>query len=68
VALQTPGPNWVQAVKHNEQPEFQNHVAYVIELQEKGLTLLSGPIMERVGGLNGVLADGGMTIFKAADL
>lgn len=24
--------------------------------------------METVGGLNGVLADGGMTIFKAADL
>jgi uncharacterized protein YciI len=37
-------------------------------MQEKGLTVLSGPFMEKAGGLNGVLADGGMTIFKAADL
>ena len=37
------------------------------ELQEKGLTVLSGPFMEKAGGLNGVLADGGMTIFRAAD-
>jgi uncharacterized protein YciI len=38
------------------------------ELQDKGLTVLSGPFMEKAGGLKGVLADGGMTIFKAADL
>lgn len=38
------------------------------DLQSRGLTVLSGPFMETVGGLNGVLADGGMTIFKAADL
>ena len=68
VAFQTPGPNWVQGVKYNEQPGFMDHVGYMIEMQEKGLTVLSGPFMEKVGGLNGVLADGGMTIFKAADL
>jgi uncharacterized protein YciI len=38
------------------------------ELQDKGLTVLSGPFMEKAGGLKGVLADGGMTIFKAKNL
>lgn len=68
VSFQTPGPNWVQGVKYNEQPEFMAHVGYMNELQEKGLTILSGPFMEKAGGLNGVLEDGGMTIFKAADI
>jgi uncharacterized protein YciI len=68
VAFQTPGPNWVHGVKYNEQPQFSSHAGYMTELQEKGLTILSGPFMEKAGGLNGVLADGGMTIFKAADL
>ena len=68
VAFQTPGPNWVQGVKYNEQPEFMGHVGYMMKMQEQGLTVLSGPFMEKAGGLNGVLADGGMTIFKAADL
>ena len=68
VAFQTPGPNWVKGVKYNEQPEFMAHVGYMVELQERGLTVLSGPFMEKAGGLNGVLADGGMTIFRAADL
>lgn len=68
VAFQTPGPKWVQGVKYNEQPEFMDHVGYMLTLQEKGLTVLSGPFMQKAGGLNGVLADGGMTIFKAADL
>jgi len=67
VAFQTPGPNWVQGVKYNEQPEFFSHVGYMAEMQEKGLTVLSGPFMEKPGGLNGVLADGGMTVFKAND-
>jgi len=68
VAFQTPGPKWVHGVKYNEQPYFMKHVGYMTELQEKGLTVLSGPFMEKAGGLNGVLADGGMTIFRAADL
>lgn len=68
VAFQTPGPKWVQGVKYNEQPDFPIHVGYMAEMQDKGLTVLSGPFMEKAGGLNGVLADGGMTIFKAADL
>ncbi|GJH17674.1 cytosolic protein [Caballeronia novacaledonica] len=68
VAFQTPGPKWIQGVKYNEQPDFMKHVGYMIEIQEKGLTVLSGPFMEKAGGLAGVLADGGMTIFKAADL
>jgi uncharacterized protein len=37
-------------------------------MQEKGQTILSGPFMQKAGGLSGVLEDGGMTIFKAADL
>jgi uncharacterized protein len=68
VAFQSPGPNWVEGVKYNKQPEFDKHVGYMTELQEKGLTVLSGPFMEQAGGLNGVLADGGMTIFRATDL
>jgi uncharacterized protein YciI len=68
VSFQTPGPNWVQGVKYNEQPEFLDHVGYMTEVQESGRTVLSGPFMEKAGGLNGVLEDGGMTIFKAADL
>lgn len=68
VAFQTPGPKWVNGVKYNEQPDFPIHVRYMTELSEKGLTVLSGPFMEKAGGLNGVLADGGMTIFKAAHL
>jgi uncharacterized protein YciI len=68
VSFQTPGPNWVKGVKYNEQPEFTVHVGYMNKLQEEGLTILSGPFMKEGGGLNGVLEDGGMTIFKAADL
>jgi uncharacterized protein YciI len=68
VAFQSPGPNWVQGVKYNEQPEFMEHVGYMMKLQEQGRTVLSGPFMEKAGGLHGVLEDGGMTIFKAADL
>ncbi|MET0936009.1 MAG: YciI family protein [Luteibacter sp.] len=68
VAFQTPGPNWVEGVKYNEQPEFLKHVGYMTTLQERGLTVLSGPFMEKAGGLAGVLADGGMTIFRASDL
>ena len=51
VAFQTPGPNWVKGIKYNEQPEFMSHVGYMIELQDKGLTVLSGPFMEKAGGL-----------------
>lgn len=68
VAFQTPGPKWVEGVKYNEQPEFMAHVGYMTELQERGLTVLSGPFMEKPGGLNGVLADGGMTIFRAENM
>ena len=68
VAFQTPGSKWIQGVKYNEQPDFMKHVGYMIEMQEKGLTVMSGPFMEKAGGLSGVLADGGMTIFKADNL
>ena len=67
VAFQTPGPNWVKCVQYNEQPEFFEHVGYMTGMQEKGITVLSGPFMKVAGGLNGVLEDGGMTIFEAAD-
>ncbi len=68
VSFQTPGPKWVKGVKYNEQPDFPDHVGYMTELQESGRTVLSGPFMEKAGGLSGVLEDGGMTIFKASDL
>jgi uncharacterized protein YciI len=68
VAFQSPGPKWVHGVRYNEQPDFPKHVVYMTELADKGATILSGPFMEKAGGLNGILADGGMTIFKAADL
>ncbi|QDE39920.1 cytosolic protein [Luteibacter pinisoli] len=68
VAFQTPGPKWVPGVKYNEQPEFMNHVGYMNEMQENGQTVLSGPFMKKAGGLNGELEEGGMTIFKAADM
>jgi uncharacterized protein YciI len=68
VAFQTPGPKWVQGLRYNEQADFMRHVAYMTELQDKGLTVLSGPFMEKACGLNGELADGGMTIFRAANL
>src|ERR1700749_3217216 len=68
VAFQTPGPKWVHGKKYNEQPEFFDHVGYMTEMQNRGLTVLRRPFMEKPGGLKGVLADGGMTIFKAADL
>jgi uncharacterized protein YciI len=67
VAFQSPGPNWTPGVQYNEQPGFFDHVGYMTALHEKGLTILSGPWMKKAGGLNGVLDDGGMTIFKAAD-
>lgn len=67
VAFQTPGPKWVPGVKYNEQPDFPAHVGYMTTLHDKGLTVLSGPFMKEAGGLNGVLQDGGMTIFRAAD-
>ena len=58
----------MQGVQYNEQPEFMGHVGYMLAMLEQGLTVLSGPFMKKAGGLNRVLADGGMTIFKAADL
>ncbi len=68
VAFQSPGPAWVPGVRYNEQPDFPAHVGYMTGMQERGLTVLSGPFMEKAGGLGGVLSDGGMTIFKAGDL
>ena len=68
VMFQTPGPNWVPGVKYNEQPEFTDHVGYMTELHDNGRTVLSGPFMLEAGGLDGVLEEGGMTIFRAADL
>ena len=68
VAFQSPGPNWAPGIKYNEQADFPIHVGYMTEMQDRGLTVLSGPFMEEAGGLDGVLSDGGMTIFKAADL
>lgn len=68
VAFQTPGPKWVLDVPYNEQPEFMDHVGYMLKLQEEGRTVLSGPFMKKAGGLHGVLENSGMTIFKADSL
>ncbi|MCJ2094306.1 YciI family protein [Methylobacterium sp. J-072] len=68
VVFHTPGPKWVEGTPYNEQPGFQDHVAYISDCHDKGGIVLSGPSIETVGGLSGKLASGGMAIFKAADL
>ena len=67
VAFQSPGPKWVEGVPYNQQPDFPKHVGYISGLHDQGKIILSGPFMEELGGLNGKLADGGMTVFKAED-
>jgi uncharacterized protein YciI len=44
------------------------HVKYISDCHDNGQIVLSGPFMERPGGLAGKLASGGMAIFKASDL
>ena len=68
VVFHNPGPKWVEGTSYNEQPGFQDHVAYISDCHDKGRIVLSGPFMKTVGGLSGKLASGGMAIFKAADL
>ena len=68
VMFHSPGPNWVDGKRYNEQPEFMDHVNYISGLHDEGKIILSGPFMEKVGGLAGVLAPGGMAVFRAADL
>ncbi len=68
VMFQNPGPKWIEGVPYNLQPEFSKYVEYVNALHDAGQVVLSGPFMKKAGGLAGELADGGMTIFKAADL
>ena len=64
--IQNPGPKWIARVPYNQQPEFPKHFQYVSRLHDAGQVVLSGPFMKTAGGLAGELADGGMTIFKAA--
>lgn len=68
VMFQNPGPTWIDGIPYNEQPDFPKHVAFVNALHDAGQVILSGPFMKKAGGLAGELADGGMTVFKAADL
>jgi uncharacterized protein len=68
VVFHSPGPNWVDGAAYNEQPGFMDHVKYINDCHDKGKIVLSGPFMESPGGLGGVLAAGGMAIFKAANL
>ncbi len=58
------GPKWVAGTPYNEQPEFWDHVKYMEECQARGKIVLSGLFMEGAG----VMAAGGMTVFKAADI
>ena len=64
VVFQSPGPKWVAAKLYNEQPQFGDHVKYMEECHARGKIVLSGPFMEGAG----VMALGGMTVFRAADL
>ena len=68
VMFQNPGPKWIAGVPYNEQPEFPKNVWFISALHDAGQVVLSGPLMMKAGGLTGELADGGMTIFKAADV
>ena len=64
VVFHSPGPKWVAGKPYDEQPEFGDHVKYMEECHARGKIVLSGPFMEGVG----VMAPGGMTVFRAADL
>lgn len=68
VAFHSPGPNWVEGVPYNEQPDFMVHVKYMSDLNQQGKIYISGPFMEVEGGLNGRLAPGGMAVFKTKSL
>jgi uncharacterized protein len=68
VVFHSPGPNWVEGTAYNEQPRFMDHVHYINGCHDEGKIVLSGPFMESPGGLGGVLASGGMAIFKAANI
>jgi len=64
VVFQSPGPKWIAGVPYNEQPEFWDHTKCMEACQVQGKIALSGPFLDSAGAM----ADGGMTIFKAADL
>jgi uncharacterized protein YciI len=51
------GPGWVEGRSLFEQP-LEDHAAYQAGLAERGLLLLSGPLLDR---------EGGISIVKAAD-
>jgi uncharacterized protein YciI len=64
VAFPSPGPRWVEGTVYDEQPEFWDQVKSMKECHAKGKIVRSGPFMEGPG----VMAAGGMTIFRATDL
>lgn len=51
----TPGPGWLVGVPLFEQP-LQEHAAYQASLLERGVLLLSGPLLDRCGGIS-ILSD-----------
>lgn len=61
IVTQSPGPQWVEGVVYDEQPEFPVHVEYMEKVFATGHTVLSGPFMESAGG---AMLSGGMTILQ----
>lgn len=53
----SPGPNWVAGKGLFEQP-LEGHAEFQADLAARGLLLLSGPLLDR---------DGGISIIRAAD-
>ena len=68
IVFHRPGPKWIEGTPYNEQPMFKDHVDYISGCHDRGKIVMSGPFMDRPGGLAGKLASGGMAIFNATDL
>jgi uncharacterized protein len=60
----TPGSGWDAEKSYDRQPGFPAHVQYMDECFNNGIVVLSGPFLERDGGM----ASGGMLILKSESL
>ena len=51
VAIARPGPNWVPGKSPQGQPGFDEHVAFLASLRDKGALLAAGPFGDQQGGM-----------------
>lgn len=47
----TPGPNWIAGKSVMEQ-DLVEHTKYMVELDQKNLLAIAGPLLDNTGGLN----------------